>query len=128
MSHNNATYFYPTTALGADSTERTIFDTNADPNYANGAWTLYGFKRAIVSMNWDTGEAQTLKFYYYPYGSTTAAAAYSEAITVTSPDDVKRDWNVAGYWGIKITLTNDGSAKTRNNVAVTLSKDQAMTV
>lgn len=123
----NATTFYTETNPGADSTERTIFDSNADVAYKTGAFLNYGIAAIGVHMDWDTGEAQTLKSYYYPKDSTTAVPMSEESITCTTPDDQYVEIPTVGLWGVKITLTNDGSAKTKHNVSLTFIQDSEIT-
>lgn len=114
---------------GADTTERTIFDSQVEPKWDKAEFEKRGIRRLFVRMSWDAGETQTLKAYYCHDRAVSAAYVAEpfaqQDITPTATDDVTFDLDVEGLADVKITLTNGGGAKTKHHVTVTPIGDRS---
>lgn len=122
MSAPICTAKYAGTTPGADATERIIFSTVGLTDAGSGItfddlgrhWlSRGGVHRIELVLDMDNTEVQTFKAYYTETGLNTSWVQFDEAtLTKTAPDDIIYDLLVEGKRDIKISLTNDGGAKT----------------
>ena len=122
MNGPTAAYKYTGATPGADSTERTLFDTPAAFGGTRGAVALAGLERVQVFV--PVSHVSTLKFYWSSDGGTTYVEDTDYAQSIPATSSKTYDFVLGPYAAMdfKITHTNGGSAQTTWAPRITLSK------